>query len=240
MDTTFLLTLIGHQPRGIPSTESNTFIFWGCSIILYKADRYFLYAATKSPNLTSHDYDSLLDIAKYLWQTNDIGQAIHPGKKREPLRLKCFVDIGYCITVGDIGTFYSKSVKQQLVVTTSTHAEVKALYQAIVDLIYIINLCVEIGRAVDLPVIIFEDNNPTVQLSRSLSARVKRSKYFLLLVHNRQNVVPGLIEMHKVASEYNLADVSTCQRSPWRGETSTRRSVDFLASPRIKSLETAP
>ena len=180
------------------------------------------FAATKSTSPTYNDYHSLLDIVKYLWQTKDIGLIIHPGKKHEPLRLKCFVDAsflshddsrghtGYCITIGDIGTFYSKSVKQQLVATSSTHAEVKALYQLVVDLIYIINLCDEIGRAVDLPVIIFEDNNPTVQLSGSLSARVKRSKHFLMLVNFiRQNVVLGLIEVLKVASEDNVADVLT-------------------------------
>ena len=181
------------------------------------------FAATKSTSPTYDDYCALLDIVKYLWQTKDIGLVIHPGKKIEPLRLKCYVDAsflshddsrghtGYCITLGDIGTFYSKSVKQQLVATSSTHAEVKALYQLVVDLIYIIiNLCDEIGRAIDLPVIIFEDNNPTVQLSGSLSAKVKRSKHFLMLVNFiRQNVVLGFIEVHKVASEDNVADVLT-------------------------------
>ena len=57
---------------------------------------------------------------------------------------------GYCICIGDMGSFYAKSTKQQLVATSSTHAEVKALYQLIVDLIFIINICDEIQRSIDL------------------------------------------------------------------------------------------
>ena len=86
----------------------------------------------------------------------------------------------------------------------------------VVDLIYIINLCDEIGRDIELPVVIFEDNNPTAQLSGSLSSRVKRSKHFLMLVNFiRQNVVLGLIEVQKVASADNVADVLT-KALPWR------------------------
>ena len=186
------------------------------------------FAATKAVNPTHNDFNALLDIVRYLWQTKDIGLIIHPGEKHQPLKLKCFVDAsflthddshghtGYCIGLGDIGSFYSKSTKQPLVATSSTHAEVKALYQLVVDLIYIINLCDEIGRAIDLPVVIFEDNNPTVQLSGSLSSRIKRSKHFLMLVNFiRQNVVLGLIEVQKVASADNIADVLT-KALAWR------------------------
>ena len=67
----------------------------------------------------------------------------------------------------------SKSVKQALTATSSTHAEIKALYQLTVDLIYIINLCYELDRPVDLPAIIFEDKSPAVQLTESLSAKAK-------------------------------------------------------------------
>ena len=114
---------------------------------------------------------------------------------------------GYCIGIGDLGAFYSKSTKQQLV-ATSTHAEVKALYQFAVDLIFIINLCDEIERSINLPVVIFDDNNPNVQLSGSLSSRVKRSTHFLMLVNFiRQYVSLGLIEVQKVAPEDKIADV---------------------------------
>ena len=56
--------------------------------------------------------------------------------------------------------------------------------------------------------VVMEDNNPTVQLSSSLSSRIKRSKHFLINFI-RQQVSLGLIEVGKVASADNIADVLT-------------------------------
>ena len=180
------------------------------------------FLATKSSKPTQSDYEALLDVVRYLWITRDVGLTIRPGDRNDPLKLKCFVDAsflshddsrghsGYCIALGDLSAFYSKSLKQQLVATSSTHAEVKALYQLVVDLIFIINLCDEIKRPIDLPAVIFEDNNPTVQVSSSISARIKRSKHFLMLINFiRYNVTMGLIEVNKVATADNIADVLT-------------------------------
>ena len=79
------------------------------------------FAATKSVSPTRHDYDNLLDIVRYLWQTRHIGLKIRPGNTNEPLRLKCYVDAsflshedsrghsGYCLAIGELSSFYSKS-----------------------------------------------------------------------------------------------------------------------------------
>ena len=121
---------------------------------------------------------------------------------------------GYCISLGDLSAFYSKSSKQTLVATSSTHAEVKALYQLATDLIYVINLCDEIKRPIELPAVVFEDNNPTVQVSSSISSRIKRSKHFLMLINFiRHQVTLGLIEVRKVATSDNVADVLTLKLS---------------------------
>ena len=186
------------------------------------------YAATKSSSPTAHDYDNLLDVVKYLWKTKHVGLVIRPGNINEPLHLKCYVDAsflshgdsrghsGYCLSIGDLSSFYSKSTKQQLVATSSTHAEVKALYQLTVDILFLINLSDEIQRPIALPAVILEDNNPTVQLSSSLSSRIKRSKHFLMLINFiRHQVSMGLIAVHKVASADNIADVLT-KALPWR------------------------
>ena len=94
------------------------------------------YAATKSSAPTRDDYETLLDIVRYLWKTKHVGLTIRRGKPGDPLVLKCYVDAsflshgdsrgysGYCIALGDLSSFYSKSAKQQLVATSSTHAEV--------------------------------------------------------------------------------------------------------------------
>ena len=118
---------------------------------------------------------------------------------------------GYCLSVGDLSAFYFKSNKQPLVATSSTHADVKALYQLVTDLIYLVNLSDEIGKSVALPAVIFEDNNPTVQLSSSLSTRIKRSKHFLMPINFiKHQVTFGLVTTHD-----NVAGVLTKPLS-WR------------------------
>ena len=117
---------------------------------------------------------------------------------------------GYCICLGELGSFYSKSVKQALTATSSTHAEIKALYQLTVDLIYIINLCYELDRPIDLPAIIFEDNSPAVQLTENISAKAKKSKHFgMLFSFIKEQVLSGLISIRKVDSADNVADLLT-------------------------------
>lgn len=180
------------------------------------------FAATHSVSPTEDDFQRLLDIVKYLWETRDIGLTLHPGDPNQSLKLICYVDAsylihqdskghtGYCLSFGDSGSFFAKSCKQSLVTTSSTHAEIKALYQLVVDIIFIVNLCDEIGRPLELPAIIFEDNSPAVQLSGDISAKVKKSKHFLMLVNFiRQNVIMGLLDIRKIDSSDNTADVLT-------------------------------
>ena len=180
------------------------------------------FAATKAVSPTQDDFDNLLDIVRYLWRTQDVGLTIRPGDSTAPLHLHCYVDAsflthpdsrghsGYCLCLGDLGSFYSKSMKQTMVATSSTHAEIKALYQLVVDLVYVIHTCEEIGRPVHLPAVIFEDNLPAVQLSEPLSSRAKKSRHFLMLVNFiREYVILGLITIKKIKSEDNVADLLT-------------------------------
>jgi hypothetical protein len=89
---------------------------------------------------------------------------------------------GYWLSFGKFGSFYSKSSMQKLVATSSTHAEIRALYTLTLDIIYIVHLCEEVGRPIDLPAIVFEDNQPVIDLTRTLSSKVTRSKHFLMLI----------------------------------------------------------
>ena len=111
----FLYSLILHQMTTLHMIENITYICWECSNYLLRSTAISL-AAFKSVHPTRGDFNALLDIVKYIWQTKDIGLIIHPGEKHKPLRLKCFVDAsflthddsrghtGYCIGLGDIGT----------------------------------------------------------------------------------------------------------------------------------------
>ena len=64
---------------------------------------------------------------RYLKSTQDTGLILNAGEPNRDLVLKCYVDAsylthpdstshrGYCLSFGDIGSFYSKSSKQQLI-----------------------------------------------------------------------------------------------------------------------------
>jgi uncharacterized protein VirK/YbjX len=62
--------------------------------------------------------------------------------------------------------------KQKFVATSSTHAEIRALYTFTLDIIYIVHLCEELERPIDLPAIVFEDNQPVIDLTKTLSSKV--------------------------------------------------------------------
>ena len=94
--------------------------------------------------------------------------------------------------------------------TSSTHAEMRALYQAILDIIYVINLCDELHRPVTLPAIIMEDNQPVIDLTADLSSRSKKCKHFLMLVNFvREQIHQGIVELRKVPTKENLSDILT-------------------------------
>jgi hypothetical protein len=180
------------------------------------------FGATHSRNPTEEHFLQLLDVVKYLWETKDKSLIVRNGIPNQPLQLTCYVDAsylthsdsrshsGYCMSFGSIGTFYVKSAKQQLIATSSTHAEVRALYHLVLDIVYIVNLCDELRRPIQLPAVVFEDNQPAIDLSASLTGRVKRCKHFLMLVNYiREQVAAGLIALQKIPTEDNIADILT-------------------------------
>jgi hypothetical protein len=114
------------------------------------------------------------------------------------------------MSFGSIGTFYSRSIKQSLVTTSSTHAEARALYQLILEVIFVVNLCTELGRPVSLPAVIFEDNQPVIDVSTGELRRAKNVKHFVMLVNFiREQVESGLVSLAKVDTLDNVADILT-------------------------------
>jgi hypothetical protein len=180
------------------------------------------FGATHSVNPTRGDFEELIHCLKYLESTREAGLVLKAGEPNRDLILKCHVDAsylthpdskshqGYCLSFGEIGTFYSKSSKQQLVSTSSTQSEIKALQSLVIDIIFVIELCKEIGRPIKLPTIVFEDNAAVIALSKEMTSRAKRCKHFLMTVSwIREQVELGLIQMEKIATEMNHADLLT-------------------------------
>ena len=180
------------------------------------------FGATHSVNPTRGDFDELIHCLRYLKSTRNHGLILKAGKPYRELVLKCYVDAsylthpdskshqGYCLSFGDMGTFYSKSSKQQLISTSSTQSEVRALQTLVVDIIFIIELCKELRRPIKLPVIIFEDNAAVIALSREMTSRAKRCKHFLMAINwIREQVEAGLIQLEQIPDALNRADVLT-------------------------------
>jgi hypothetical protein len=180
------------------------------------------FASTHASKPTVAAYQDLLHIVGYLRDTADRGLLLHTGTPGQPLTLRCYVDAsylthsdskshsGYCMSFGEIGTFYSKSTVQKLVATSSTHAELRALQSLTIDIIFVVNLCRELGRPLSLPSIVFEDNQPVLDLTSELNQRAKRCKHFLMLIaFLKEQVEQGLFELTKVHTSRNIADILT-------------------------------
>ena len=86
----------------------------------------------------------------------------------------------------------------------------RALYQLVLEIVYVVTLCEEMGRPISLPAIVMEDNQPVIDLTKDFSKRSKKCKHFLMLVNYiREQVMTGLISISKVNTEDNLADILT-------------------------------
>jgi hypothetical protein len=89
-------------------------------------------------------------------------------------------------------------VKQKFLVTLSTHAKIRVLYMLVLGIIFIAHLCKEVGHWIDLLAIVFEDDQPVIDLTKTLSGKVTQSKHFPMLVEFiREQVLEGLIELRK-------------------------------------------
>ena len=179
------------------------------------------FGATKSTSPTQTDYDQLYYIVEYIRATADKGYRIFIGTS-SAIQLYCEVDASYLIhsdskghtgyTIGlhPHGTFYNRSAKQTLVSTSSTHAEMRALYTLVKDILFIIYICSELNIPLLLPAVIMEDNSAVVTVSNEESAYLKKCKHFIMVVNYvREQLELGLVQVIKIKGELNNADLHT-------------------------------
>jgi hypothetical protein len=182
------------------------------------------YASTRSVSPSETDYHQLLNIVAYLRQTPNLGLVLHTNQQQdETLSLTAYVDAaylshqdgashtGYTISIGPSDPksfFFSKSTKQKLMATSSTHAEVRALYELTLNLIFLVNLFEEINRPISLPAIVFEDNQPAIDLVTN-NTSVRSKHYIMLIGFIKEQVESGLIQLRKVPTQDNIANVLT-------------------------------
>ena len=117
---------------------------------------------------------------------------------------------GYSIGIRGGGTFYNRSSKQSLVSTSSTHAEFRAIFTLVKDVLYLIYLCHELDIRVDLSAVIFEDNSAVITITNDETAYMKKCKHFMMLINYvREQVELGLIDVLKVTGIENDSDAFT-------------------------------
>jgi hypothetical protein len=181
------------------------------------------FGATKSTNPTEEDYQQLLYIVEYLRVTATKGHRIFVHISDDgSIQLYCEVDASYLIHLDSKGhtgytmglhprcTFYNRSAKQTLVSTSSTHAEMRALYTLVKDILFIIYICSELDIPLSLPAVIMEDNSAVVTISNEESAYLKKCKHFIMVVNYvREQLELGLIQVFKIKGELNNADLHT-------------------------------
>jgi hypothetical protein len=117
---------------------------------------------------------------------------------------------GYTIGFYNEGTFYNRSAKQSLVSTSSTHAEMRAIFTLVKDIIYVLSVCLELSINLVMPAIIMEDNSAVITATSDKSAYMKKCKHFLMLINYvREQVDLGIIKILKIPGTQNMTDVLT-------------------------------
>ena len=112
----------------------------------------------------------IVDSSIQLYCEVDASYLIHPDSKGHT---------GYTIGLHPNGTFYNnRSAKQTLVSTSSTHAEMRALYTLVKNIMFIIYICSEVNISLLLPAVIMADNSAVVTISNEESAYLKKCKHF--------------------------------------------------------------
>ena len=98
----------------------------------------------------------------------DASYLLHPDSKGHT---------GYTIGFYNEGTFYNRSAKQSLVSTSSTHAEMRAIFTLVKDIVYVLSVCLELSINLIMPAIIMEDNTAVITVTTDESAYMKKCKH---------------------------------------------------------------
>jgi hypothetical protein len=122
--------------------------------------------------------------------------------------------MGYCFFLGrDAGTVSSASSKIKTACTSSTEAEIKALREALKEVVWMRGLLAEIGLHQEHPTIIFQDNVSTIALCGD-ERSVHLPKHVMpLLAVIREAINEGIIKLVYCPTRWMVADILTSNAS---------------------------
>jgi len=160
-----------------------------------------------------------LRVLKYLYFTRNIKLTYQRNINKD--MIDCYVDAdwagdamdrksttGYVIRMyGNV--VYWKTRKQGSVTKSSTHAEYVALSESVSEIKVIVNLLKDFQANVTRPINIYEDNSGAMAIAKfgNLTKNSKHIEVHYHFVH--ECVEEGLINIVKIESENNIADILT-------------------------------
>jgi hypothetical protein len=170
------------------------------------------------------DMKSLQRVIEYLKMTKDY-KIRYKGKgnnKLNLIQLRIFVDAshaihddskghtGVLIILIGIGIIMAKSWKQKNIATSSTHAELLALYDAVTKIIlWINNIYEEIGFKTD-PIIIYQDNCSAKYVVENKNIKSNKLRHIKIKYDYLQELAEeGIIKLERVPSEGMMSDSLT-------------------------------
>ena len=116
-----------------------------------------------------------------------------------------------------------------MVSTSSTHAEMRALYTLVKDIQFVIYICSELNIPLLLPATIMEVSSAVVTISNEENTYLKKCKYFVLVINYvREQLELGLIQLVKIKGELNSADLHT---KKLRDKSFATKADNILSSP---------
>ena len=175
--------------------------------------------ASKAKSPTESDMKALKRVLRYINGTTDLGITYRPS---EEIKLTCKVDSsfdsepnsksrsGMMFSLGDEhAAFHAKSTKQIMIAVSSTESEYIALYEAVLEIIWLRYLLADMGHPQTEPTVVYEDNESCIQIAEGAGS-LQRTKHFTRRLHyTRQASKEGLIEIHHLGTDLMTADVLT-------------------------------
>ncbi|XP_071741059.1 uncharacterized mitochondrial protein AtMg00810-like [Rutidosis leptorrhynchoides] len=148
------------------------------------------------------------------------GLGVHNSKTCD-VELKAYVDsdwgkasmirksvTGYCVFLN--GSLVSwKSKKQATISRSSVEAEYRALADVTCEIIWILKLLVELEYKVVLPVEVFVDNKAAIKIASNPVFHEKTKHFEIDLHFVREKLSAGVIDVLKIESANNVADLFT-------------------------------
>jgi len=156
---------------------------------------------------------------RYLHGAADIGITLGG---HQSIKLECWVDasyiesgeaksqLGYCLRLNSTsGMFYSKSKRDSSVSLSSAEAELRALKEAIQEILWARFYLEELGYPQSNATTVFEDNQAVIDLMKTLQSKSRTRHLNKIRKFVQQHIDNADIIIEKVAGEVNIADILT-------------------------------